>query len=342
MRVLVTGGTGFLGSHTVAALLDSGYDVRLLVRSPQRIGPALTPLGVAQPDHVVGDVTDERAVDAALDGCDAVIHAASVVSLHVRDADRILETNRTSAALVLGQAAANGLDPIIHVSSIAALRHGTADDPVTADATLTESDGTYARSKAAAEQVARDLQAKGSPVVTVYPTMVLGPHDPNVGEGTSAWRNLLRGLIPALPPGGTHIVDVRDVAAAHLAMLEPGRGPRRFVTAGRHVTTKQVVEDLERATGRQLKVRTIPAGLVHAGGAVADAVQRALPVKLPFGYEAATTLTRDNRCDDTATWRELKVTPRPLQDTITDTVRWMAEQGLITAAQAGILGEPRA
>lgn len=337
MRVLVTGGTGFVGSHTVAALVEAGHSVRLLVRAPARIETGLAPLGVTDVDHVVGDVTDAASVAEALHGCEAVVHAASVVSLHVRDADRILETNRVSAEIVLGQAVDRGLDPVIHVSSIAALRSGGVDDPVVADSPLTDATGTYARSKAAAERVARDLQAKGAPVVTVYPTMVLGPHDPNLGEGTNAWRNILRGVIPALPPGGTHIIDVRDVAAAHLAMLVPGLGPRRFVTAGHHVTTQQAVADLGRATGRRLRVRTIPAGLVHAGGAVADALQRALPVRLPFGYEAATTLTRDTRCDDAATWAALGFSPRPLSETITDTVRWMADQGLISAAQAGKL-----
>ena len=337
MRVLVTGGTGFVGSHTVAALVQAGHTVRLLVRSPRRIRPGLGPLGVAGVAHVVGDVTDPDSVATALDGCDAVVHAASVVSLHVRDAERILETNRASAELVLGQAVERGLDPVIHVSSIAALRHGDVDDPVTADSPITDNTGTYARSKAAAEKVARDLQDQGAPVVTVYPTMVLGPHDPNIGEGTNAWRNILRGVIPAMPPGGTHIVDVRDVAAAHLAMLEPNRGPRRFVTAGTHVTTREAIDGLAAATGRKLRIGSIPAGLVHAGGVVADAVQRALPIKLPFGYEAATILTNDTRCDDTDTWKQLGLTPRPLEETIADTVRWMAEQGLITRKQAGKL-----
>lgn len=337
MHVLVTGGTGFLGSHTVAALLQGGHTVRLLVRSPRRMETGLGPLGVAGLDHVVGDVTDADAVARAIDGCHAVIHAASVVSLHVRDAASVLETNRTAAELVLGRAVAADLDPVIHVSSIAALAGGTAENPVTGDFPLTESTGTYARSKAAAEQVARDLQAAGHPVVTVYPTMVMGPHDPNLGEGIKAWRNLLRGTIPVLPPGGTHVVDVRDVAAAHLALLRPGQGPRRFVIAGHHATTTDVVRGLEEATGRSLRVGTIPAGLVHAGGRVVDALQRVLPLRLPFGYEAASTLTRDTRCDDAATWKALGITPRPLQETIADTVRWMAEEGIITAGQAGKL-----
>jgi nucleoside-diphosphate-sugar epimerase len=307
------------------------------VRSPRRIAPGLGPLGVAGVAHVVGDVTDRAAVAAALDGCDAVIHAASVVSLHVRAAAEVLETNRASAEVVLGQAVERGLDPVIHVSSIAALAHGDASKPVTADSPVSDAPGTYARSKAAAERVARQLQDDGHPVVTVYPTMVAGPHDPNLGEGINAWRNLLRGVIPVLPPGGTHVIDVRDLACAHLAMLEPGRGPRRFVTAGHHASARDIVEILQEVTGRRLRVGTIPAGLVHAGGVVADAVQRAVPVKLPFGYEAATTLTKDTRCEDSATWKELGFEPRPLSETVADTVRWMAEQGLITRSQAGKL-----
>jgi nucleoside-diphosphate-sugar epimerase len=337
MHVLVTGGTGFVGSHTVAALVQAGHTVRLLVRSSRRIEAGLGPLGVAGVGHVVGDVTDPETVDRALDGCDAVIHAASVVSLHVRDAARVLDTNRTAAELVIGHAVDRGLDPVIHVSSIAALDGGTPDEPITADSPITTSTGTYARSKAAAEHVARRFQDGGAPVVTVYPTMVMGPHDPNLGEGTKSWQNVLRGRIPVLPPGGSHVIDVRDVAAAHLAMVVPGQGPRRFVTAGQHVTALEMVDALARATGRNLRVRTIPAGLVHAGGRVADVLQRAVPLRLPFGYEAATTLTRDPVCEDDHTWKELGVTPRPLEQTVVDTVRWMLGEGMISRAEAGDL-----
>ena len=75
MRVLVTGGTGFVGSHTVAALIENGHDVRLLVRSPDRIAPALEPLGVGKVDSIVGDITDANAGERAMKGCEAVRHA---------------------------------------------------------------------------------------------------------------------------------------------------------------------------------------------------------------------------------------------------------------------------
>jgi nucleoside-diphosphate-sugar epimerase len=334
---MVTGGTGFVGSHAVAALRRAGHDVRLLVRTPAKIGTVLAPHGLTADDvdHRVGDVTDRASVAAALDGCDAVIHAAAAVSLHVRDADEVLEVNRTSAEVVLAQAVERGLDPVIHVSSIAALQLPPEGGAVSPDSPVVTEGTTYARSKAAAELVARRLQADGKPVVTVYPTGVLGPHDPNLGELTTAWRNLLRSMVPALPPGGYYVIDVRDLADALVAMLVPGRGPRRYLISGHHVTTVESVAALSRATGRTFRVPTLPTRLAAAGGRLADAVQRVLPVRLPFGYEAVATLTLDPRCDDTRAREELHHTPRPLTDSVADTVRWMMDAGLITTTQAG-------
>jgi nucleoside-diphosphate-sugar epimerase len=340
MRVLVTGGTGFVGSHAVAALVRAGHSPRLLVRSAARVGPALEPLGVAldmDADVVVGDATYEASVEEALHGCEAAVHAASVVSLHVRDADHVLETNRRAAELVVGGAHAAGLDPIVHVSSLSAIVPQPDGITVTRDAPIPDPSlqGPYGRSKAAAEQVARDLQAAGAPVVTVYPAMVMGPHDPHQGEGTTAWRNVLRGLMPAMPPGGFHIIDVRDLAALLTAMVEPGRGPRRYLTTGHHVSASHAVAELSRITGRWLPVVQVPAALVHAGGRIADFVQSVLPVRLPLGYEAITTLTSDPDCDDGDTWTDLGVHARPLDETTRDLIRWMVAEDLLSPAQAG-------
>src|SRR5690606_16481396 len=125
---LVTGGTGFVGSHTVAALVEAGHEVRLLVRSAERIGPALDPLGVAAPEHVVGDILEPSAVRAALEGCDAVIHAAAVFSFDPRRGDEIMHANIDGAENVLGIAVELGLDPVVHVSTYGAFidrRHVT-------------------------------------------------------------------------------------------------------------------------------------------------------------------------------------------------------------------------
>lgn len=80
MRVLVTGGTGFVGCHSVAALVSQGHQVRLLVRSRDRVARSLSPLGVADVESVAGDVTEPRSVAEAMAGCDAALHAAAVYS----------------------------------------------------------------------------------------------------------------------------------------------------------------------------------------------------------------------------------------------------------------------
>ena len=91
MRIFVTGGTGFVGSHTVAELVRNGHDVRLLVRSPDRISSALKPHGLGEQDYAIGDVTDAASVEKGMEGCDAVLHAASIYSLDVREAKHLQE-----------------------------------------------------------------------------------------------------------------------------------------------------------------------------------------------------------------------------------------------------------
>src|SRR5690242_18033419 len=114
MLVAVTGGTGFVGSHTVAAVLRAGHRVRLLVRSPERVAPALEPLGVSRSavEVVTGRVTDVGAVRAALGGCDAVLHAAAVYSFDSRDHAEMRAVNAEGTRVVLAEAIRAGADPV--------------------------------------------------------------------------------------------------------------------------------------------------------------------------------------------------------------------------------------
>jgi dihydroflavonol-4-reductase len=213
LLVLVTGGTGYVGSHAITALTRAGHRVRVLARSPERIPAALGPLGVAGVETAIGDVTDPAAVERALEGCDAVLHAASVFSMDARRADEMTSVNVRGTEIVLGTAHRLGLDPIVYVSSEVALLPPADGEVLTPDSPVQRPPGPYCRSKADAELVARRLQALGAPVVSVQPAALWGPQDPHLGEGATLATNVLRHRYPVVMPGGMHIADVRRVAA---------------------------------------------------------------------------------------------------------------------------------
>jgi nucleoside-diphosphate-sugar epimerase len=343
MRVLVTGGTGFVGCHTVAALVDHGHQVRLLVRDRGRIAPALGPLGIAEVDAVVGDVTDPVAVEQAMRGCDAVVHAAAVYSLDPRRAARMAHTNPTGTDIVLGAAHRQGLDPIVYVSSVGVFWPSTVAR-LTAGTPLGTGVGPYTCSKLAAEEVARGYQQAGAPVVITYPAGVLGPHDPHLSDTVRAIRDVLRGRWPVLPQGRLPLVDVREVAALHAAVLRPSQGPRRYLLGGPAVELVELVGLLGELTGRRLPQATAPDWLLRPAGRLVDRVQHLAPVRLPVSAEAvAATLSigADVEVDDSATRQELAVGRRDLRQTLADTVRWLAQQDHVTARQAGALAGTR-
>jgi nucleoside-diphosphate-sugar epimerase len=312
--------------------------VRLLVRSPDRIAPALEPLGVTKVDSTVGDITDPKAVERAMGGCEAVLHAAAVYSLDSRAAKRIRETNVRGTDVVLGTAVRLGLDPIVYVSTVGALLPPdgevlTPDSPVKAPL------GTYVRSKAEAERVARKYQSAGAPIVTTYPAAVWGPHDPHYGEDSRFAAEILKGSYPFIPTGGIEVVDVRDVAQVHAAVMEAGRGPRRYIAGGTYMEPKEVVLGLAKVTGRRLATRTVPMRWMLPVGRLADLAQRVMPFRLPLSSEGLYVMSLEARFDDSRTRGELGFAPRDPHETLADTVRWLLEKGHITPRQAGKLAD---
>src|SRR5262245_31013584 len=194
MRVLITGGTGFVGSHAVAAAVGAGHRVRLLVRRPERVAAALAPFGIDEADTVAGDVLDPASVQAAVEGCDAAINAAAVYSLDPGEAEKALATNARATEIVLEAAVAAGLDPIVHVSSYVALLPSRG---VLGPASPVGVGGpAYPRSKAESELIARRHQDEGAPVVTTYPGAVVGPHDPYFGDSAFMLAMILRNRTP--------------------------------------------------------------------------------------------------------------------------------------------------
>ena len=199
--MLVTGGTGYVGSHSIAALASAGHRIRVLARSPERIPAALEPLGVDGVETTIGDVTEPAAVERALQGCDAVLHAASVFSMDARKADEMQLGERSRHRhRARHRAPARARPDRVRVERARAAPAGRRGGPHPGLAGEAAT-WPYCRSKADSELVARKYQALGAPVVSVMPAALWGPQDPHLGEGVTLATNVLRNRYPVVMRG---------------------------------------------------------------------------------------------------------------------------------------------
>lgn len=334
MRIVVTGGTGFVGSHAVHALLAHGHQVVLLARDRARVGAALTPLGVAPGRYevVLGDVLEPDGVDRALAGADALLHAANVYSLNAADAATMRRVNLDGTRAVLSAAAEHGLDPIVHVSSCVAL---LPSPRLTASSPVGEPYGPYGRSKAAAERIALQLRDAGAPIVITNPGGVYGPHQPHLGESARLVRDMLRGRARLSIRGGIGVIDVRDVAAAHARLFDGAVvGAPRYLMSGPWVAFRELFRALEEVVGHRLPRIRLPGTAAFAAGRVADTAQRR-GIDPGFSSEPVWLLRNWPADNDDDALDGLGVAKRSLTSTLRDSVAWLHEQGHVSRRQAG-------
>jgi dihydroflavonol-4-reductase len=320
MRVLITGGTGFVGGWTAKAIADAGHSVRFLVRTPAKLETSVGKLGVDVSDYVTGDIKDRASVRQALEGCDAVVHGAALVATDPRQAPEMLATNMEGARNVLGQAVQLGLDPIVHVSSFTALFHPDLET-LSADLPVVGGSDGYGTSKAQVEIYARGLQDAGAPVNITYPGMVLGPPvGDQYGEAGEGVKSVLQ--IHTVPgrDAAWLIIDVRDLAALHVALLEPGRGPRRYMVGGHRVPVTDLANLLGDVGKTPVVAVPIPDSVLRVAGSMLDLVGPYLPFANPITAAAMLYYTQMPESDDSPSEQELGITYRDPRDTLADTV----------------------
>ena len=331
MRILVTGGTGFIGYHTALQLMEAGHKVRLLVRNEDK---ARQLYGDDLPEWAVCDIADEAGVRKALRGCDGVIHTAAMVSIDRKDADLVFETNMGGTRNVIGQAVDMGLSKILHLSSITAIYNEKAkilnenSPPGTAK-------NAYGRSKVACEKYVRELQEEGAPVYISYPASVIGPDDPGM---TEPHAGLLGNLYATfIMPGGNQWVDVRDVAQAHVAIMEDDLEPGRYCLGGHFLSWRQLGKVLNRITGRPLPTVPVLGITMRTLGRIVDTIQPILGADTPFTYEAMVYATRWVNLDNSKAEEELGITFRPVEESIRDALLSLLERGELKEKLAGDL-----
>ena len=332
MHVMITGGTGFVGYHTARALMEAGHTVSLLVRSVDKM---LKLYGDdCELSYTRGDITDAAKVKRALQGCDAVVHAAAMVSTKAGDAELVYNTNVEGAKTVIGTALKSGVKSVIHVSSITALFDPKAkllDENSPPGAAR----NAYGRSKVACEKYVRGLQAKGKRVYITYPATVIGPDDPGMTEAHVGMQGYLSMFVPLMPSGNQY-VDVRDVAEMHVRLLERQPPAGNYTMGGHYLPWADLGRLLDKITGRRLVKLPLLGVAMRFTGRIMDRLGNYVPNTTPISEEAMEYATKWVKLDNTKVERVLDFEFRPIEETMAATVSWLYGAGHISKKQAGL------
>jgi dihydroflavonol-4-reductase len=311
--VLVTGATGFIGSHVVRALLARGDDVRVTVRSASR-DEALAGLQV---ERVPADLADRAALRRAARGVERAFHVAGTTNLRMAP-DQLRRINVEGTRNVLEACLAADVERVVHVSSVAAIgparRGGALDERHLRPSPLGL---PYPDSKHAAEAEALKVAARGLDVVLACPAHVFGAGDLRRSSTDVVRRFLLR-RIPAYVDGAICIVDVEDVAAGLLLCDERGAAGERYILGTRNYTWQRLFAELQQISGIEGPAMRLP---VTVALALAEAAVRT-PGPTPLTPAEVRAAAHWWTYRSAKARRALGWTTRPHEDTVEATVRF--------------------
>jgi dihydroflavonol-4-reductase len=328
MRVLVLGATGFIGGQIARALLERGYAVRALRRSSSST-LAINELPI---EFAYGDLRDRSALLAAMRGVEAVFHAAGYYPHNSLAPRRALRLASSGMRSVLECARVADVGRIVYTSSLSTI------GPPGAGRTLADERDYYLpgsvadpyfEAKWAMEAEVYRAAVAGQDVVALCPTVVFGPGDVKPTTGTVLLA-LARGLLPAYVEGRTNIVDVRDVAQAHVVALERGRSGERYILGGHNTTIGATLTLAARLAGTPAPRARLPAALALLGGKLAELAMLAIPGQpfLPF-HETIQMIRHGRHYDCAKAQHELGLAGRPIEQTLRDSLAWFQEHGYL-------------
>ena len=328
MKIFLTGSTGFVGAHTALMLLEAGHELRLLVRNKAFAKQYFEQHGHILDDFIEADMRNKVVLKKAMAGCDAVLHAAAMVSLDPKKAHEIYQNNVDSISAVIGTACELNINNIVYVSSLSAffIPNGGV---ITEDSPLGTSTDAYSKSKRDCEIYVRNLQQQGAPIQITYPSGILGPDDPKLSEANHGLISLLK-IVPQTTTG-MQFVDVRDLAKIHCFLLE--KPPQdnyesaRYIIAGHFYTWNDFHQLLESVIGKKIISPAIPGYMLRLLGTIMDKVQKIYPIDLPITSESMTIATQWPIADSSKAKQTFDFSFRPAEQTIHDAAHWLIAAG---------------
>jgi dihydroflavonol-4-reductase len=326
--VLVTGGTGFLGSAIVRALSRRGLRVRTLVRSSSPSGN----LEGLDCETVIGDLTDEPSLEAALRGVRHLFHAAADYRLWARDPSVILRVNVHGTRNLMRQALSAGVKRIVYTSSVAALKVADAKMPVDETAPLDPKDaiGNYKLSKTLAERAVQEMILRENlPAVIVNPTTPIGPRDIRPTPTGRMILDAARGKIPAYVDTGLNFAHVDDIADGHLLAFDRGRIGERYILGGQNLMLRDLLKLIAELTGRRAPWLRVPRAPLYPLAIGAEAIAH-LTGKEPLLTLDGLRMSRYRMFFTSAKAEsELGYRSRPYTEGVIDALTWFREAGYL-------------
>jgi dihydroflavonol-4-reductase len=326
VKVLVTGGAGFVGSQIVSALLRRGDAVRVLHRATSN----LIMLEGLPVEHVLGDVLEPEAVARAVTGCDLVFHVAAVASYWRTQRKQVYKVNVEGTRIVVEACLAAGVPRVVHTSSVAAIgipRNGRpADESAPFDAL--SATFAYADSKHRAEAVVLQAVARGLPAVIVNPGAVYGAGDHNLISGSMVLEFARRSL-PFVPDGGLCVVDADAVVQGHLTAAERGCIGERYILGGENLTFLEIAAEICAVVGRPAPRTTVPAWTLPPAALAVDAVNRLRLGSPVVSGEQIRMAGLKVFYDTSKAVRELDYPLLPFRGAVEKTYRWYRQHGYL-------------
>jgi dihydroflavonol-4-reductase len=329
-RILVTGGSGFIGKHLVSALVARNREVRVLDLQPP-------PRALPQVQYVRGSVLDRDLVHSAMDGVDEVYHLAGLPGMWLPRKADFHAVNYGGTEIVIEAARQRGVTRFLHCSTESILFRASRSKDAVSDAALLPDDmpGPYTRSKMLAEHFAMQAAASGYPVVIGCPTMPIGAHDHNVTPPMAMLRHFLGRRLQLYLDFVVNLVDVRDVAAGLILAMGRGQAGHRYILGGESIPLKQVLELMADLSGRRSSRIQVTGRVAELATAVmeffADHVTRRPPSGTAEGVRIA---RRAEALSIEKAQRELGYAPGPIEPVLRETIAHLLGGGHDQPAQA--------
>lgn len=326
MKALITGGTGFVGSHVARALVAAGHEVRILHRPSSK----LTALEGIPFTSAIGDLLDSTALRAAAADCDWVFHVAAIADYWRADQSQMFEANVEGTRRVLVAAREAGVRRVIFTSSAAAVgllpHRQPADEQVAFN--LSPGHFPYGYSKVLAERVVREAVAAGQDVVTVNPVVVMGPGDLNMISGSFITQVQQYGALTPITNGGLGVVDVRDVARWQVLAAEHGIAGERYILGTANYTYAAWFALIADTVGVRRPLLTVPSGLLPLIAQVIETARR-LGIATPVDADQVRLGGRYVYFNPAKTWSAFGEPQIDMPTSLRDTFAWYQANGYL-------------